>query len=683
MAMICNDDCISMLSGKDEQGTQKNSHAAAFPKGIPVSFKYDGKEISLHEAKCEEKVTGEENNQEIFRRTVLEDGLAVEMKGHFYDNRVVDFTVYFENTGSENTKQLTEINAYDLKFTPPFEGPVDMSSHWENPKYTMDDEKRPMIHLMRGNEGCKYATLEEMSEEFKTLKEDESFECTGCSCGEYYSPYFITDWPGGGVCLALGWSGFWKAYFHIKEGVMSFKGGLKRCNFYMKPGEKLRMPRVMYVYWEGEPEDGYNAFRRAYINYIAPRDIDGKIMFPPISSPCPDENATNGENEINWVQNVMDDTGAELYWHDAWWHVGGFPAGQGNYTFPIEKNVDHERYPRGVKILGDIAHEKGYKFMLWFSPEFYPENCTMANEHPEYILREPGRRGGTLNMASEEALDYMFRYLDECIKTYGVDVFRTDDGIHWGDVFANEEENREGVLEIKVVEGLYKLWDGIRERNPGLIVDNCCGGGTRLDLELCSRSYSLWRTDTSVWYHVLGDMLRHPVLNQVINMSLNRFVPFTVCATCNYDPYTVRSGFNGGLTINMDLRKPDFDKAELRKAYAEVRRLRQYFLGDFYRLINDGYDPYSWCSYQYNVPEESKGCVFVFRRDNSPYPMATIGLKGLDPKKKYEVDFYYGYEKAKTEVLSGAELMSYNVALESAPGSLLMEYREKLPRHYR
>lgn len=58
--------------------------------------------------------------------------------------------------------------------------------------------------------------------------------------GEYYSPYFITDWPGGGVCLALGWSGFWKAYFHIKEGVMSFKGGLKRCNFYMKPGEKLQ-----------------------------------------------------------------------------------------------------------------------------------------------------------------------------------------------------------------------------------------------------------------------------------------------------------------------------------------------------------------------------------------------------------------------------------------------------------
>ena len=193
MAMICNDDCLNMLSGEQKEGGEIKACTAAFPKGIPVSFKYDGEEISLHDAKCEEKVVGEENNQEIFRRTVLDNGLAVEMKGRFYDNRVVDYTVYFENTSEKNTRQITEINAYDLKFSPSFVGPVDMSAHWENPKYTMDDEKRPTIHLMRGNEGCKFATLEEMSEEFKTLKEDESFECTGCSCGEYYSPYFITD----------------------------------------------------------------------------------------------------------------------------------------------------------------------------------------------------------------------------------------------------------------------------------------------------------------------------------------------------------------------------------------------------------------------------------------------------------------------------------------------------------
>ena len=163
MAMICNDDCLSMLEGRETEGGGKNSHAAAFPKGIPVSFKYDGEEISLHDAKCEETVTGEENNQKIFRRTVLENGLAVEMKGSFYDNRVVDFTVYFENTTGENTKQITDINAYDLNFKPPFKGSVNMSAHLENPKYVMGDEDRPrnspyarqrglQIRHSRGNE---------------------------------------------------------------------------------------------------------------------------------------------------------------------------------------------------------------------------------------------------------------------------------------------------------------------------------------------------------------------------------------------------------------------------------------------------------------------------------------------------------------------------------------------------
>ena len=683
MALICNDDCESMIANSTGEVTEQKIEKVSFPKGIPASFKYDGEKISLHDAKCEESVTGEENNQKIFRRCVLDNGIAVEMKASFYDNRVVDYIIYFENTGKENSKQITEINAYDLSFKTSSEGPVDMSGHLENPKYAMDDEKRPGIQLMRGNEGCKFATLEEMTEEFHALQENGVFDCSGTSCSEYYSPYFIVNWPNGGVCLAIGWSGMWRAHFENKDGRVNISGGLKRCNFYLKPGEKVRMPRVMYVAWNGKPEEGYNAFRRAYINYITPRDMEGNVVFPPISSPCPDENSSNGENEINWVQNVMDDTDAEIYWHDAWWHIGGFPAGMGNYTFPIENCVDHDRYPRGVKILGDIAHEKGYKFLLWFAPETYPDTCTMAKEHPEFILKAPGATCGTLNMAMPEAVDYITRYLDECIKTYGVDIFRTDSGINFNDILTNEEENREGILEIGMIEGLYKIWDGIRELNPGLMIDNCCGGGTRLDLELCSRSYSLWRTDTSVWYHGLGDMVRHPILNQTINSSFNRFIPFTVCATCNYDPYTVRSGFNGGLTLNMDLRKPDFDKSMIRTAYAEVKRLRKYFLGDFYRLINDGYNPYSWCAYQYDVPEEKKGCVFVFRRDNSPYASATISLKGIDPSKKYEVDFYYDYSKSKTLILTGAELMSYNVTLESAPQSLLMEYRERPARFWR
>jgi hypothetical protein len=40
------------------------------------------------------------------------------------------------------------------------------------------------------------------------------------------------------------------------------------------------------------------------------------------------------------------------------------------------------------------------------------------------------------------------------------------------------------------------MWDELRQRHPKLTIDNCASGGRRIDLETCSRSYPLWRSDT-------------------------------------------------------------------------------------------------------------------------------------------------------------------------------------------
>jgi alpha-galactosidase len=330
----------------------------------------------------------------------------------------------------------------------------------------------------------------------------------------------------------------------------------------------------------------------------------------------------------------------------------------------------------GMAALGDAAHKRGFKFLLWFAPETYPEGCTVVSDHPEYIITYPGKKGGIPDLLNNEAFDYFLSYFDECIKSWHMDVFRTDSGYDPGILWAHEPEARTGIWEMKYVEALYRLWDKLRDQNPGLVIDNCCGGGTRLDLELCSRSISVWRTDTSVWYGV-GDNIRSPILGQTFSASFNRFIPFHQNATYDYDPYTMRSGFNGGITFYMDIRRPDFDRNIANKAFCEVRRLRKYLTGDFYRLVFDSYNPYSWCAYQYHLPESNEGAVFIFRRDASPYPVCEIQLKAVYEGKKYEVDFYYGYDKNRTEYLSGSELKSLTVSLSGAPASLLLEYRER------
>ena len=54
---------------------------------------------------------------------------------------------------------------------------------------------------------------------------------------------------------------------------------------------------------------------------------------------------------------------------------------------------------------------------------------------------------------------------------------------------------RQGIAEIKYINGLYATLDELLDRFPGLVIDNCASGGRRLDYEMCRRSVPLFRTD--------------------------------------------------------------------------------------------------------------------------------------------------------------------------------------------
>ena len=70
--------------------------------------------------------------------------------------------------------------------------------------------------------------------------------------------------------------------------------------------------------------------------------------------------------------------------------------------------------------------------------------------------------------------------------------FNTDPENFWR---AADAPDRVGMTEIRYIEGLYAFWDELRQRHPGLLIDNCASGGRRLDLETISRSAALWRSD--------------------------------------------------------------------------------------------------------------------------------------------------------------------------------------------
>jgi len=104
--------------------------------------------------------------------------------------------------------------------------------------------------------------------------------------------------------------------------------------------------------------------------------------------------------------------------------------------------------------------------------------------------------------------------------------------------------------------------------------------------------------------------------------------------------------------------------------------LRPLHNGDFYPLTSINVSNDSWCAWQHDLPERGEGFSMFFRRSGSPYPAIDVQLHGVDPQAHYEVTFV---DRAKTQNLTGADMMKLRVKIPDVPGSALVTYKKISP----
>jgi alpha-galactosidase len=227
------------------------------------------------------------------------------------------------------------------------------------------------------------------------------------------------------------------------------------------------------------------------------------------------------------------------------------------------------------------------------------------------------------------------------------------------------------------VEGLYRMWDDLRAAYPRLFIDDCASGGMRIDLETCSRSIPLWRTDATIDPLMRRDFAQAALQNQTMTAGLSRYLPLHTSGQMGATPYLFRSGFNGGISFCEDCRPSDYPKALLKAGIAEGKRLRHYYLGDFYPLTPVSTSPREWCVLQYDRPEDGAGMVIAFRRQRSPYSGYDCELRGIDEAATYDVTRSLGYEAGPAEEMKGGALRRLSLRIEECPGSVVVEYRKR------
>ena len=479
-------------------------------------------------------------------------------------------------------------------------------------------------------------------------------------------PFFNVQWPGGGLVGAIGWSGQWAMRLHRDQGPqLMLQAGQQKTHLVLHPGETIRTPRMLLVSWDGNDRfRGHNLLRRLLLEHYAPR-INGEAALPPLThNTAIDDAGLNAVTERNQLDAIRAEAslGIEGYWLDAGWFEGGWPSGVGSWT------PKRDAFPRGLRPLGDAAHRQGMKFVVWFEPERVDPHSRIGKEHPQWVLHAGGG-DGLFNLGDPAARQWLTDYLSKCIGDWGIDIYRNDFNIEpLGFWRAADAPNRQGMTEIRYIEGLYRTWDELRRRHPGLTIDNCASGGRRIDLETLSRSYPLWQSDTQCCGQAM------PVQDQVQTAGLSLYVPLHSGGCWSVNPYCFRSIATMGTHFCGDLAR--WPAAESRRAIAEVKALRGLYEGDFYPLLEINHDEHSWCAWQFDRPELGRGFAMVFRRAQNPYVTTEIALRGLDAKANYEVVLSETYEAKPARTMRGAELARLRVTLDAAPASALISYRK-------
>jgi alpha-galactosidase len=224
------------------------------------------------------------------------------------------------------------------------------------------------------------------------------------------------------------------------------------------------------------------------------------------------------------------------------------------------------------------------------------------------------------NFGNPEAVDWVVKQYGDIIESERIKIHRMDANLELRPYFyAQETEDRVGVLEMKWVQGYLNYMDKLSARIPQLRHDH-----HRLDLETLRRAAPLILT---VGYE--------PVSDQCHNALLAPWVPWHGISTNKIATYNMRSLYAPAIASVWDVTDKSLDYDLARKLIAEWRRVVSNFWGDHYLLTPFSHENDVWFASQYHLAKQHRGMVQVFRRGKSKEAFRHLPLRGLERRAKY------------------------------------------------
>jgi alpha-galactosidase len=564
----------------------------------------------------------------------------------YRDFPAIEWTLYFKNTGRQDTPVISDIQALDAGFQRGQHGEF-LLHHFAGSQANSDDY-RPLEMVLHP-------------------RSDNRFSPHGGWSSSHAWPYYNLEWGGQGVIIAIGWPGKWLSKFQRDDKQnLRIAAGQEVTRFKLLPDEEVRSPLMALVFWKGgDWIRAQNIWRRWLIAHNMPRP-GGKLPPPMLcggsSGQFNEMTGANEENQKLFIKRYLDNgVKIDFWWMDAGWYVNktGWPN-VGTWE------VDRVRFPSGLRAITDYAHSRGTKALVWFEPERVTPGTWIYENKKEWLLGADGNQK-LLYYGIPEAHKWMSDHVLKLMKDEGIDIYRQDFNFGPIDYWRNNDApDRKGITEIKHCTGYLAYWDELRRGNPDMLTDECASGGRRNDLESMRRAVPLHKSDMNY-----GD--REAKHTQFYGLAM--WNPYFATGIGGTDAYSFRTGYACVLGLGFDMRRDDLDFVAIRRYVDEWREVAVNYYGDFYPLTAWHYGGDAWMAWQFDRPEEGQGVVQAFREPRSPYTSAQFKLRGLEEGTVYTVR---NHDEASAVDLKGADLMNgLSVVIRDKPGAAVISYRRK------
>lgn len=321
--------------------------------------------------------------------------------------------------------------------------------------------------------------------------------------------------------------------------------------------------------------------------------------------------------------------------------------------------------------LGELIqriNQIGIEFGIWFEPEMISEDSDLYREHPEYVLRIPGRNPArsrnqlVLDFSRKEVRDHIFEQMCKVLDQGNIEYLKWDMNRSLEDIYSPDKEM--GRVTYDFVLGVYDFLERLQQRYPDLLIEGCASGGGRFDAGMLYYTPQIWCSDntdaldrTKIQY---GTSFFYPIATMGAHVSA---VPNhqTGRTTSLHTRGVVAMGGTFGYELNPGLLS-DEEKAEIKE---QVRVFKDYATlvrdGAYYRLSNPHQDAFT--AWQFVSEDKSETLLSVVMNEvHGSKNLYYVRLKGLQPEAQY-------YNEETNICYYGSTLMKAGIVLPVMKGN--------------